>query len=93
MMLRLARTSGDGTHTYRDRIGRDVAHAGSPPAVAGLAAAPAHTGWHAYGSPTQADGLVLLVRPDWTPEHVPIEPGVEGWVRLTADDLAELGTE
>jgi hypothetical protein len=92
-MLRHARATADGTRTYRDRIGREVAHAGSPPTIAGLAAAPAHADWQAYGSPTQAEGLVLLVRPGWTPEDVPVEPGLEGWVLLTADDLAELATE
>jgi hypothetical protein len=90
-MLRLARTAADGTHTYRDRIGRDVAHAGN--SLARLAAEPAYADWQAYGSPTQAEGLVLLVRPGWTPEGVPLEPGLEGWILLTADDLAELATE
>jgi hypothetical protein len=70
-----------------------VAHAGSPPTIAGLAAAPAHADWQTYGSPTQAEGLFLLVRPGWNAEGVPVEPGLEGWVLITADDLAEFATE
>jgi hypothetical protein len=93
-MLRLAHTAADGTHTYRDRIGRDVAHAGgSPPTIAGIAAAPAHTDWQVYGSPTQAEGLVLLIRPGWMPDDVALETGLEDWVLLTTDDLAEFATE
>jgi hypothetical protein len=92
-MLRLAHTAADGTHTYRDRIGRDVAHAGSPSTIAGIAAAPAHTDWQVYGSPIQAEGLVLLIRPGWMPEDVPLEPGLEDWVLLGAEDLAELAGE
>lgn len=89
-MIRLALTVADGTRIYRDRIGRDIAHAGNPPAIARLAAEPAHADWQAYGSPTQAEGLVLLARPGWAPEEIPLEPGAEDWVVLTADDLDEL---
>jgi hypothetical protein len=35
----------------------------------------------------------LLVLPGWTPEDVPLEPGLEDWVLLATVDLAELATE
>jgi hypothetical protein len=86
-MLRHARTDPDGTRTFRDRIGRDAAFAGDPEQVARLADDPWHAGWRIYGSPSQADALFVLLRPDVEPADIPLDPGDDGWLALDRDDL------
>ena len=86
-MIALAHTAYDGTLTYRDRCGCDVAYAGGAAAIANLARD--HPAWRSFGSPTQADGMFLLVAPGSEPEDVPLDAGTEGWLALGANDLAE----
>jgi len=86
-MIALAHTAYDGTRTYRDRRRRDVAYAGSAAAI--LTLGRDHPAWRAFGSPTQADGMFLLVAPEREPEDIPLDAGAEGWLALAADDVAE----
>jgi len=45
--------------------------------------------WSIYGTPTQAVGLFLLVRPDCTPRDVPLDAGAVDWAVLSPHDLGE----
>lgn len=84
-MLRHARTDPDGAQIYRDRVGRDAACAGDHEAIARLAADRAD--WRILGSPSQPEGLFVLLRPDVDPADVPLAPGDGGWLSLDRDDL------
>ncbi len=91
-MIHHAHTAYDATRTYRKRTARrrdpDVAYAGAAEAIAHLATE--NPDWTAFGSPTQADGLFLLVAPGCRVDQIPLDPGSEGWLRLDAAEIAEL---
>ena len=86
-MIALAHTAYDGTRTYRDHRCHDAAYAGNAAAIANLAQD--YPAWRTFGSPTQADGLFLLVAPDREPDDIPLDAGAEGWLALATGDLAE----
>ena len=78
-------TAYDGTITYKK--GSEVI------AYEGLAGFIAHIsltqGWKAYGSPSYASGNFIAIRSPYTPEDLPIDPGVDGWIRMTVDELLD----
>lgn len=86
-MITHAHTAYDGTRTYRNRRGVDVAYAGTAEAIMHLAEQ--YGDWQRFGSPTQAEGLFLLVAPEYSPEEVPLDPGAEAWLAMDAEDIAE----
>ncbi len=89
-MIHHAHTAYDATRTYRKRTARrrdpDVAYAGAAEAIAHLATE--HPGWIAFGSPTQGDGLFLLVAPGYDVDEIPLDACAEGWRPLDATEIA-----
>ena len=65
MTIRLAHTAHDATHTFRNAGEVDVAYAGTAEAIAELMTDRWHKTWLGYGSPTQANGLFLMVAPGY----------------------------
>lgn len=86
-MIELAHTAYDGTRTYRNRRGADVAYAAGVKGIVDLGQE--FSGWKAFGSPTQDNGLFLLVAPGYQPENTGLDPGEEGWLAMTLDGIAE----
>ena len=91
-MIIHAHTAYDGTRTYREgcdhaRRGRDVAYAGC--AAAALNLSRLYPAWRAYGSPTQDDGLFLLVAPGHRSDAVPLDPGPEGWIPMEPTEIED----
>lgn len=86
-MITHAHTAYDGTRSYRDTRGRDVAYAGC--AAAALNLSHLYPAWRAYGSPTQDDGLFLLVAPGHRPDAVPLDPGPEGWIPMEPTEIED----
>jgi hypothetical protein len=91
-MIHHAHSAYDATRTYRKRTARrrdvDVAYAGTAEAIAHLASA--YPDWRAFGSPTQGDGLFLLVAPGCRVDDVPLDAGAEGWLELDPTEIAAL---
>jgi len=86
-VINLAHTAYDATRTYRNRRGVDVAYAGTAEAIIHLGAG--FPDWFGFGSPTQEEGLFLLVAPGYRPDEVALDPGVEGWLAMEVADIAE----
>ncbi len=88
-MIHHAHTAYDATRTYRKRTARrrdpDVAYAGAAEAIAHLATE--HPDWTAFGSPTQGDGLFLLVAPGYDVDEIPLDACAEGWRPLDATEI------
>ncbi len=85
-----AHAANDGTIAFKDAFsGRVIAYS----AWAGFVAHAAATyGWKAYGSPTSPDGSFIAVRPSYSPEDLPVDPGFNGWMRMSVDDLMDFAT-
>jgi hypothetical protein len=86
MKIQPAHTAADGTITFRNETGVDVAYSGSAYAVAQVMW---EREWTVWGSPTQPFGDFLVVAPGYHPSEFAIDPGDEGWVVVTATDLDE----
>lgn len=89
MSITYAHTTVDSTRVYRNRRDVDVAYAGSAEAITDLLAVRWFRDWPAYGSPTQADGLFLMVAPGYRLDEVPLDPGAEGWLPMGEADIRE----
>ena len=87
-MNHVIHTAYDGTITFKDSHGIAVAYAGAPDFIAAIIH---ERGWKAYGSPS-ADGYFLALKPTMVPEDLEIDPGVDGWLRLTMDDLLDFAS-
>lgn len=86
MALEPACIAADGTISFRNSAGVDIAYAGSAYVIAQVMW---ERGWTVYGSPTQPLGDFLVVAPGYHPYDFAIDPGDEGWVVVTATDLDE----
>jgi len=89
-MIYHAHTAYDATRTYRKRTARrrdpDVAYAGAAETIAHLTTE--YPDWTAFGSPTQTDGLFLLVAPGYRADEIPLDPGSEDWLKLDVGEIA-----
>ncbi|EME70696.1 hypothetical protein H261_07311 [Paramagnetospirillum caucaseum] len=57
---------------------------------AGAIASIVHSqGWRAYGSPSQGGGYFIALTHPYVPENLPIDPGIDGWHRLSLEDLLD----
>jgi len=80
-------TAYDGTITFKESFtNRAIGYAG----WAGFIYTIAHTqGWKAFGSPSQESGYFVALSSPYSPEDLPIDPGFDGWHRLSLDDLLD----
>lgn len=90
MKIQPAHTAADGTLTFRNEKGVDVAYSGSAYIVAAVMW---EKGWTVFGSPTQPFGDFLVVAPGYKPTDFAIDAGAEGWVVVTATDLDEFAAD
>ena len=83
----ICHTAYDGTITYKNGSdGKVIAYEGWAGFVAHISLT---QGWKAYGSPSYASGNFIAMRSPFTPEDLPIDPGVDGWIRMTVDELLD----
>lgn len=89
-MITHAHTAYDGTRTYRNQRRVDVAYAGSADATITLARH--YPDWRTFGSPTQAEGLFVLVAPGYRPAEAPLDAGAEGWLAMNPAEVQEFAS-
>ena len=77
----------DGTITFKDGLnGKPIGYAG----WAGFIASIVHSqGWRAYGSPSQDGGYFIALPKPYVPEDLPLNPGFNGWHRLSLEELLD----
>ena len=93
MTIRLAHTAYDATRTFRNGRGADVAYPGMAEAISTLLTDPWRRDWPSYGSPTQPEGLFLMIAPGYRVDEIPLDPGAEGWLDMGQADIAEFCPE
>jgi len=87
----IVHTAFDGTVTFKEvSSGKAIAYMGSPVFIAQISV---DQRWRAYGSPTFVTGDFIAMHPGYTPENLPIDPGYEGWIRMSVDELLDFGDD
>ena len=84
MKIQRAHVSYDGTITFRNEKGVDVAYAGDASFAFQVVS---ELEWKAFGSPTQPEGYFLILTQGYNPDEFDIDAGEVDWVPMTLDVL------
>ena len=84
MKIQRAHVSYDGTLTFRNGKGVDVAYAGDASFVFRVVS---ELDWKAFGSPSQPEGYFLVISQGYKPAEFDIEAGEVDWVPMTLNEL------